>query len=222
MEKPLYVFDICGTIFKSNTTFDFLTFLLVPKNKSYSCFDKLRKTFVWKVFNKISRTYFHVDVTRAIALRFLRGYSRQDLLTNATAFYDSYLMKHPNSSVLDKIREIQADDSCDLLIASATIDVVAEVIANRLHIKKWYSSELCYNKEGICQGKLSKDLLGKKKELVQEVKNRPIYSIFTDDFTDMPLLVEAKQKNIIICPKTYKKWKKVVKQMKWDVNFIES
>lgn len=70
---PLYVFDICGTIFKSNTTFDFLTFWLSPRSKYYSSFDKIRKTFIWKVINKITRTYFHVDITRVIALRFLKG-----------------------------------------------------------------------------------------------------------------------------------------------------
>lgn len=221
MERTLYVFDICGTIFKSNTTFDFLTFLLVPKSKSYSCFDKIRKTIAWKVINKLSRTYFHLDITRIIALRFLRGYSREQLLSEADTFYDTYLMKHPNSYVLDKIREIQADNSCDLLIASATIDVVAEVIANRLQIKEWHSSELCY-KDGICQGKLSKDLLGKKKEVVGNILGCSVDSMFTDDFTDIPLLKSAKQKNIIVCPKTFKKWKKIVKQMDWNVNFIES
>lgn len=221
MERPLYIFDICGTIFKSNTTFDFLTFLLVPKSKTYSSFDKLRKTIAWKVINKLSRTYLHIDITRIIALRFLRGYSREQLLLEADTFYDAYLMKHPNSYVLDKIREIQSDESCDLLIASATIDVVAEVIADRLQIKEWHSSELCY-KEGFCQGKLSKDLLGKKKELVENICSRCIDSMFTDDITDIPLLKYAKQKNIIVYPKTYKKWKKIVKQMDWNVNFIES
>lgn len=221
MERSLYVFDICGTIFKSNTTFDFLTFLLVPKSKSYSCFDKLRKTIFWKVINKLLRTYFHLDITRIIALRFLRGYNREQLLSEADTFYDAYLIKHLNMDVLDEIRGIQANHSSDLLIASATIDVVAEVIANRLQIKEWRSSELCY-KDGICQGKLSKDLLGKKKELVGDVLSRPVDSMFTDDFTDIALLKCAKQKNIIVYPKTFKKWKKIAKQMDWDVNFIES
>lgn len=220
MISPLYVFDICGTIFKSNTTFDFLTFWLTPRSRYYSFFDKLRKTFIWKVINKITRTYLHVDITRIIALRFLKGYSRLQLSEGADMFYESYLMKHLNDNVVDTIKVLRINPSCNVLIASATIDVVAEVIARKMQINTWYSSELCYI-DGICQGKLSKDLLGKKNVFIQEIQNQTIDSVYTDDFTDIPLLKEARQKNIIVYPKTDKKWKKIVKKMKWDVNFIE-
>lgn len=220
MISPLYVFDICGTIFKSNTTFDFLTFWLSPRSKYYSSFDKLRKTFIWKVINKITRTYLHIDITRIIALRFLKGYSRLQLLEGADMFYESYLMKHLNDHVVRKIKELQVNSSCNVLIASATIDVVAEVIARKMQINTWYSSELCYV-DSICQGKLSKDLLGKKDDFVQEIQNQTIDSVYTDDFTDIPLLKKARQKNIVVYPKTDKKWKKIVKKMKWDVDFIE-
>lgn len=220
MISSLYVFDICGTIFKSNTTFDFLTFWLTPRSKYYSSFDKLRKTFIWKVINKITRTYLHVDITRIIALRFLKGYSRLQLLEGADMFYETYLIKHLNDYVVGKLKGLHVNPSCNVLIASATIDVVAEVIARKMQIKKWYSSELCYL-DGICQGKLSKDLLGKKIDLVQEIQNLTIDAVFTDDFSDIPLLKEASQKNIVVYPKTDKKWKKIVKKMNWDVNFIE-
>lgn len=220
MISSLYVFDICGTIFKSNTTFDFLTFWLTPRSKYYSSFDKLRKTFIWKVINKITRTYLHVDITRIIALRFLKGYSRLQLLEGADMFYETYLIKHLNDYVVGKLKELYVNPSCNVLVASATIDVVAEVIARKMQIKKWYSSELCYL-DGICQGKLSKDLLGKKIDLVQEIQNLTIDAVFTDDFSDIPLLKEASQKNIVVYPKTDKKWKKIVKKMNWDVNFIE-
>lgn len=220
MISPLYVFDICGTIFKSNTTFDFLTFWLTPRSRYYSFFDKLRKTFIWKVINKITRTYLHVDITRIIALRFLKGYSRLQLSEGADMFYESYLMKHLNDNVVDTINVLRINPSCNVLIASATIDVVAEVIASKMQINTWYSSELCYV-DGICQGKLSKDLLGKKNVFIQEIQNQTIDSVYTDDFTDIPLLKEARQKNIVVYPKTDKKWKKIVKKMKWYVNFIE-
>lgn len=220
MISPLYVFDICGTIFKSNTTFDFLTFWLTPRSRYYSFFDKLRKTFIWKVINKITRTYLHVDITRIIALRFLKGYSRLQLSEGADMFYESYLMKHLNDNVVDTIKVLRINPSCNVLIASATIDVVAEVIARKMQINTWYSSELCYV-DGICQGKLSKDLLGKKNVFIQEIQNQTIDSVYTDDFTDIPLQKEARQKNIVVYTKTDKKWKKIVKKMKWDVNFIE-
>lgn len=68
---------------------------------------------------------------------------------------------------------------------------------------------------------MSKDLLGKKNDFIQEIQNQTIDSVYTDDFTDIPLLKEARQKNIVVYPKTDKKWKKIVKKMKWDVDFIE-
>lgn len=135
-------------------------------------------------------------------------------------FYESYLIKHLNDYVVGKLKELHLNSSCNVSIASATIDVVAEVIARKMQINTWYSSELCYV-DGICQGKLSKDLLGKKNDFIQEIQNQTIDSVYTDDFTDIPLLKEARQKNIVVYPKTDKKWKKIVKKMKWDVNFIE-
>ena len=63
--------------------------------------------------------------------------------------------------------------------------------------------------------------MSKKDNVRQERQKQTIDSVYTDDCRDRPLLKEARQKNIVVYPKTDKKWKKIVKKMKWDVNFIE-
>ena len=48
-----------------------------------------------------------------------------------------------------------------MLLVSATIDVVAEAVADSLHCEQYYSTALEY-KDGACTGKMVKDLLGNK------------------------------------------------------------
>ena len=52
--KNLYLFDICGTIYRSNTTFDFLEFYL-KENKRFRLYRAIYKSFFWKVINRTLR-----------------------------------------------------------------------------------------------------------------------------------------------------------------------
>lgn len=217
--KTTFVFDICGTLYRSNTTFDFLLFFL-SSNKLYVWYDRFRKTVAWRLLNKLFRDYLHRDITRLIALRFLAGYTRNELLIAAQAFYDDNLKERENAEIINTLKLVLAKDDVEVMIASATIDVVAEIIAINLGVKIWYSSILDYD-NSICQGKLRKDLLGKKKEYVFGNSEVKLDAVYTDDFSDIPLLAMAVEKVIIVYPKTSKRWKKVIRTRKWTARFIE-
>ena len=46
--KNLYLFDICGTIYRSNTTFDFLEFYL-KENKCFRLYRAIYKSFLGRL-----------------------------------------------------------------------------------------------------------------------------------------------------------------------------
>lgn len=220
MTRQVVAFDICGTLFKSNTTFDFLEYFLCPINNRYRLYNHLRKTFAWRLLNKVSRKGFHKDITRIIALRFLKGYQRNELLTAARDFYDNFLMQHVNEEVVRQYTLLQEKQNADIIIASATIDVVAEIIAQKLHCEHWYSSRLLFENDSCC-GYLDIDLLGSKKEKVFDGQDVDIKAFYTDDFSDVPVLEMAEKKNIIVYPKTKNQWQKIIKNKRWDARCIE-
>lgn len=219
MKRKIYVFDICGTLYDSNTTFDFLSFIFSPISVAFRRFDTLRKTVVWRLFNKLARSYFHKDITRLIALRFLKGYTHEELVQLGQKFYDEFLKNNEHANLISTLNYLLLQEA-HVVLVSATIDVVAEVIANRLGIKDWYGSQLLY-KNGMCQGRLMLDLLGAKRNLLLRNNLLEIEAVYSDDLSDVPIFENAKQKNVVVYSKTKKRWKKIIKEKGWDVNFIE-
>lgn len=211
------IFDICGTLYNSNTTFDYLNYLL-RNNTRYQLFERIRKLIIAKAINKLLRFCFNYDLIRVIALSFIKGYNKSLLMDVAGDFYDSVLIKKSNQRVQDLLKSRMDDDGCTVVIASATIDVVAKTIGKKIGCSNIISSELQYNNDK-CTGYLKQDLLGKKQQFLSfETKDA---EIFTDDFSDVKLISKCNKKNIITYNKTKKKWYKLTKKKKWDANFIE-
>ena len=185
--KNLYLFDICGTIYRSNTTFDFLEFYL-KENKRFRLYRAIYKSFFWKIINRALRSWLHYDLTRILALRFLKGTSYSELSKQAKLFTEVYLSQVRNIEIYNTIEHLISIDKSKVLLVSATIDVVAEAVADSLHCEQYYSTALEY-KDGACTGKMVKDLLGNKcmflneKGILHQIK-----SFFTDDLTDADVL----------------------------------
>ena len=77
--KNLYLFDICGTIYRSNTTFDFLEFYL-KENKRFKLYRTIYKSFFWKIINRALRSWLHYDLTRTLALLIVNLVNKQSYL----------------------------------------------------------------------------------------------------------------------------------------------
>ena len=214
------LFDICGTIYQSNTTFDFLEYTF-SNRQSFKLYKGIYHTYLWKVLNKTLRQLFTYDLTRVIALKFLKGYKRDELIEKVEEYYDSFLKPRKNVAITNVIQKINEDRETRIILLSATIDVVAEVIASRLGLQEYYSTILEYQ-NGKCTGTIKKDLLGKKLTLVKNLDIESLISSFyTDDFSDVPVLDIAKEKNIVVYPKYKKRWEKIIELRKWEVNYIE-
>lgn len=86
------------------------------------------------------------------------------------------------------------------MLASATIDIVAEKIANEFSVN-YISSKLGYY-DGICSGKLFLDLLGKKEKFI----NHDVDLVVTDNVSDLALVKKANSSVILSTDKNFNFW----------------
>ena len=202
----IVVVDICGTLFRSNTTFDFLHWKF-EQDRKYMLFYRIYNSLMWKIFNKICVICIRLDLTRKVGINFLKGYSKDVLREEVERFYESFLSVRKNKQVfllLDKLKEME---EVELFLASATLDVIGEVVSTHLSIPLLLSTELEYQ-NNICMGKIQKDTLGTKIKYLSNIV--PIWKCFTDDISDLPLIKSASESTIIIYPRTKKKWEKIL------------
>ena len=79
----------------------------------------------------------------------------------AHIFYNEYLVTVINRPVIDII-EAKRKEGIRLILVSATLDVIAKEVSERLGIPDVFSSHLSYDKQNVCLGRLKIDLLGNK------------------------------------------------------------
>lgn len=91
----------------------------------------------------------------------MKGTSYSELSKQAKLFTEVYLSQVRNIEIYNTIEHLISIDKSKVLLVSATIDVVAEAVADSLHCEQYYSTALEY-KDGACTGKMVKDLLGNK------------------------------------------------------------
>jgi phosphoserine phosphatase len=184
------IFDICDTMYDSNTTFDFLDYILKYTLK-YNIYRRISKTIIVKVINKILWNTLRIDLIRIVFLRYLKGYSREELLMYIDGFYKDILDLKKRDMIIKILKEEKAKEK-DILLMSATIDIVAERIAKEYNVN-FISSRLLFDDNNICMGKLEFDLLGIKDKYV----NDDIKLVVTDNLSDLQLVKKAKQSIII-------------------------
>lgn len=212
----IVVVDICGTIYQSNTTFDFFG-LMSKDDKKVRLFYFFSRSLAWRLFNKFIWILSGYDLTRIILVCFLNGYSKKDLLDKADRFYTSFLLKHQNESVIELLRSYNDSDDVECVLASATLDFIAETISKYTGYNLDVSTKLLY-KDGICKGRIKEDALGKKKEKLS-IKI-PFWKLITDDLSDVPLLTCCEEPIIVIYPHRKKKWMKIANKMSLQPQMI--
>ena len=121
--------DIDGTLFNSNSTFDFLDSL--PHGKWYGFYRKVGASIFGRIVNKLAIILFSKDIIRMIGINCLKGYSQKKLLTLGEEFYDNFLLQRKNSEVFNMLDEEKKNDS-KIILASATLDFLSEIIKKRV------------------------------------------------------------------------------------------
>jgi HAD superfamily phosphoserine phosphatase-like hydrolase len=189
--------DICGTLYDSNTTLDFLTL----SNKSFA---SLRKNIFVRLLNKMSRIMIGYDFIRNIGVGKLAGKTHTELSNEAFLFYNSFLSSREIKETHAIIANLRKE-GFKIILISATMDFLAKEIGNRVSADSVFSTSLIYEGE-ICTGKIENDLLGRKhllaKQMLAEDKMEngggTEIVVITDDKTDIELALLAQKSFVII------------------------
>lgn len=199
------VFDICDTLFDSNTTFDFLKFYL-KDNQSFMRFTRIRKSMPIWILNAFCFKFFHQDLIRKKAVKYLRGHSKSQLKTAAAVFYDQYLVTKQRSEIIQLFQEFKSRGT-RIFLVSATLDFLADIISEKIGADGAWGTELAYQ-DGQCTGLILKDLLGNKDRLLEgaglTIKE---LTVVTDNITDYRLVKKAKHAYVVAKPNKVYFWK---------------
>jgi phosphoserine phosphatase len=186
-------------MYESNTTFDFLDYIF-SDNRKFKSFRYLSKTIVVKILNKLSLKIFNYDFVRVYFLKYLKNIDKDELVKLSNDFYINFLENKKRDVIINHLLKLKIDNN--ILLVSATIDIVAERIAKEFSVN-YLSSKLKYN-NNICTGSLSLDLLGCKEKFIKE----KIELLVTDNISDLKLAKIANNCIIVSKKKNIKFWER--------------
>ncbi|EMG9280292.1 haloacid dehalogenase-like hydrolase [Enterobacter cloacae] len=192
------IVDVCHTLYRSNTTFDYVDFVLNKKNKKII----LLKVKPIKYTLIIMGRFLHKDIYRYLYIKRLRGFKKKELEDIANEFYKNKLDRLKILSTFNAInKEI---NNYKFILASASLNIVIEAIIKNEKIFEGiaYSSSLDF-KNDICTGKLSQDLLGNKHKYFSEVN-----WVITDNISDLKLAKKSEKVTILSKPKNIAFWER--------------
>ena len=201
--QKFFIIDICGTLFKSNTTLDFIKFfwgdyILV----------KFLFSLPFRIFNRLVYRLCRLEPLRISLIRFLKGKSREELQSMAARFYEEFLLNRTNKNIMNLV-EMKRREGFQLILVSATLDIIAEEVSSRMKIPFLLSSALKYSPEGICMGKLQQDLLAQKCEKLADISIFPPYGgIVTDNYSDASLIEQTKEPFLVCYGASEGRWAK--------------
>lgn len=192
------IFDICDTLYRSNTTMDFCEYRAIGFQKRIL---KFSKTFLGKVINKFLINLFNYDWIRSIHIKTLKNIEISIIERDADSFVDNYL----NNKKIEEVHKyLETFNKNEVILVSATIDPVAKAISKSLGNINYLSTTLNY-KDSICLGTIKEDLLGNKQKYFQDKK---IDFIITDNKSDLQLCKLSKKIIIVSKKKNLEFWKK--------------
>lgn len=217
VKKNVIYVDICGTLYLSNTTFDFLNFYF-SKNSLWTLFHYIYTSIIGRLINKTFINIVGVDVTRMLAVLFLKGIKRSTLELAAQNFYDNFLYKRRNKLAFDLLYELKEKNT--LFLASATLDFIAEIISKNIGIPVAISTELFYL-DNVCMGSYKEEVMGNKYDTLEK-KNFCLdsYIVITDNISDAKLVQKSLFSYVFVNTSIQKKWNKIFSKNMNNIKMI--
>ncbi|EAT13142.1 haloacid dehalogenase-like hydrolase [Bermanella marisrubri] len=192
------IFDICGTLYSCNTTFEFCKWR--ERRLVYRSLLWLTKTLPLKAGNRLIEKFFAIDLIRVLHLRTLKGCSESEIEISARRFVKEVLA---DFKVLPVHQILESKDLSSVVLVSATIEPVAKAIAEYLGVPSYLASTLCI-KKGRYDGEIKNDLLGNKHSLFKGVD---IDLVVTDNKSDYLLCKQAREVVIVSKRANMQYWK---------------
>lgn len=170
--KKILLLDICGTITTKNTTIDFIQSI----EKNLPWYKITIGRLLWKFLNN--------DYLRKQYIMKLKNHTKTELNQLANAYVDQLEF---DKEILKYVKYLQKNNY-RLILTSATLDIIAKAISNKLLADEIVSSELKFEKEHCLGTLLSNTLDVKEKKINASVFNKENFiCLITDNHGDYNL-----------------------------------
>lgn len=168
-------FDVCGTLFETNTTYGFIRFFHLREG---SYLKYLHVLILSGFLGKILNRFFDVSIRR-LMLKTIEGESKELIYKNSD-LYVEWLFVNKKNKKLFSILNQEAENS-NVVLLSASIDPVISSLSSKLKVES-FSSNLKYS-DGFFIGGFENDLKGSKESVLRLRKNN--FRFYTDNFEDV-------------------------------------
>lgn len=208
-QQPLAIFDVCGTLFRDDTTLGFL-FHLTKKHRPARwyllnlCFHRRSPGFwLLTLMERLASRH----VAKHLAVYQISGFSQQLVEQEARAYVDFLLKDRVRTEIFPHF--VRALESGQTILASASLEPVIRALAERFQVD--YLASSLQIRDGRYTGKLLTDLTGKK---LEELKRRfgPDWlsrdrHCYTDNFSDLELCHECSRRTVVLLkPRHRRRW----------------
>lgn len=195
----VYLFDVCGTLFRDDTTLGFTSFVA---RKSL-----LRRAWLWAVSSRTSPLRWTLALgeratgrpwIRDLAILALGGYSRAKIDHLAKDYIGFLLAKRVETKPFALFQRALAESQ--VILASASLEPVVRALGENFSIP-YVASELDWTFDR-CDGRLKKDLSGQKdKAILRKFGPASIGEgchCVSDNFSDRSLLEKCEKRTIVL------------------------
>jgi phosphoserine phosphatase len=194
------VFDVCGTLTRTNNTFDFIGFVLRKSGIfRYALFILIRILISLCGFPGMRRIVSQKWL-RARQIALLQGYSAVRLQELATAYADALFAKGLLNERIVRAMQQEREQGRAVVLASSAIDPPIAAIARRLNVRDFVSSELEIV-DGRCTGRLRADLLGCKQAALERLAanvNLGDSSVYSDNPEDAVFMQSFARRYVVL------------------------
>jgi HAD superfamily phosphoserine phosphatase-like hydrolase len=175
---PVLLLDVCHTLFKSNTTFDFLDFYL-GGTAEFKHMQSLRGRISYRVRQKFGA----VDTVRLTSISLLKDHPKVELERGAREFVKSLRVIEPVFNLISHYRE----EGYEIALLSSSLDFIVQSIGESLGISRWHATRLNYV-YGTCNGEIKEDLLGEKQNVIKSTYMNRKCVLISDNKEDINCL----------------------------------
>lgn len=205
MSPTPYIFDVCGTLYRSNTTYDFLLYYFRRHDLRKYRILRLGLSLPIKVLVVVSsKTGWKWDLRKHL-IGLLSGEPEAKLRAAATHFVADWLTGREIDDVHTLLQEAKYQGH-PVTLASGSLAPVIQAIADRLNVDGYHASTLETDAHGVLTGKYLSDIKGCKEQALH-LKDHS-YILATDNLDDLPLIQKAQNAYIVTKRKNLGKWKK--------------
>ena len=193
------IFDVCHTLFTANTTAGFISHLQRQRGslKQRLLVQAIRNRlspirYAALIYSKLTKH----DAPRDILISTLAGYPEAELRQAAQDYTGDLFTNQTIPETHSLLAEAQRSGD-HVILVSNSLDIVIQAIAERFDCESVASKLAIEN--GVCKGRLSNNLTGKKHIAVKELLETPntTITVCTDNRSDVELLRRANRRIVV-------------------------